>query len=63
MRINSKASFKSVKVLSPKKSILSSPALSTTALSNWVHHMVLSLAVATGMRSRMSVGVMMTPHA
>ena len=52
-----------VRVFSPKKSIFNSPASSATALSNWVHAMALSLAVATGTKLVMSSGVMMTPQA
>ena len=52
-----------VRVFKPKKSILSSPADSTTLLSNWVTSISESLAVAIGTCSRISDGVMITPQA
>ena len=57
------ASLMTVRVFSPKKSILSRPASSATALSNCVQAMALSLAVATGTKLVMSSGVMITPQA
>ena len=53
----------SVKVFSPKKSIFSKPALSTTELSNCVTYKSESLAVATGTKLVISSGVIITPHA
>ena len=52
-----------VRVLSPKKSIFSSPALSTTELSNWVTNRSESLAKATGTKLVISSGVIITPQA
>jgi len=52
-----------VKVLRPKKSILSNPACSTTALSNWVTNKSESFAVAIGTKFFISSGVIITPQA
>ena len=60
---NLTVSFIKVRVFSPKKSILSKPALSTTELSNWVTYKSESLAVATGTKLVISSGVMITPQA
>ena len=52
-----------VKVFKPKKSILSKPACSTTALSNCVTNKSESLAVAIGTKFLISSGVIITPQA
>ena len=52
-----------VSVFKPKKSIFSSPALSTTELSYWVTYKSESLAVAIGTKLVMSSGVIIIPQA
>ena len=61
--IKDTASLRIVRVFSPKKSIFSSPALSTTELSNWVTNRSESLASITGTKLVISSGVMITPQA
>ena len=52
-----------VRVFSPRKSILITPASSITLPSIWVSHKWESLEVATGIRSVRSCGAMMMPAA
>ena len=52
-----------VSVFKPRKSILSSPASSTTELSNWVTKKSESFALVIGTNSEISLGVIITPHA
>ena len=60
---NLTVSFIKVNVFNPRKSIFNNPALSATELSNWVTYKSESLAVVTGTKLVISLGVIMTPQA